>query len=51
MDELQDPIDRMLALPLRRPHVGARFDFDDIKEALRHFQSGITVGKVVVVVP
>lgn len=38
----------MDALHLSAPHVGHRYPFEDMKDALRHFQSGETVGKVVV---
>lgn len=35
-------------LDLGRPHVGHRFAFEDLHEAVRLFQSGQTIGKVVV---
>ena len=33
-----------------RPHVGCTFSFDQLPDAIRHFQSGNTIGKVVVLV-
>lgn len=38
----------MEALRLPPPYIGHRYPFEDMKAALRHFQSGKTVGKVVV---
>ncbi len=38
-------------LELPPPVVGSRFAFEDLEEALLHFQSGETVGKVVLSVP
>ena len=40
----------MEALRLPPPHIGHRYPFEDMKDALRHFQSGETVGKVVIAV-
>jgi alcohol dehydrogenase len=34
---------------LNKPYVGSTFSFDKLPEALKHFQSGKTIGKVVVV--
>ncbi|MGB5894336.1 MAG: medium chain dehydrogenase/reductase family protein [Ignavibacteriaceae bacterium] len=34
---------------LKKPYVGSTFSFDKLPEALKHFQSGKTIGKVVVV--
>jgi len=38
----------VLDINLRKPHVGNVFDFDKLPDALRLFQSGKTIGKVVV---
>lgn len=35
-------------LNIEKPHVGHQFDFDHLKEAIKLFQSGKTIGKVVV---
>jgi len=37
-----------LALSAAAPHIGARFEFDEMPRALRALQSGCTTGKVVV---
>ena len=33
---------------LKKPYVGATFNFDELSVALKHFQSGKTIGKVVI---
>jgi alcohol dehydrogenase len=38
-------------LQLSAPHVGHRFTFEQLPDAIRLFQTGKTVGKVVVEVP
>jgi alcohol dehydrogenase len=38
----------ILGMKLRKPHVGNIFTFDKLLVALRLFQSGKTIGKVVV---
>ncbi|MCR9141250.1 MAG: zinc-binding dehydrogenase [bacterium] len=43
--------DEMLELDLAPPHVGRRFAFTDAHSALRFFQSGQSVGKVVLEIP
>jgi alcohol dehydrogenase len=47
MHQLLEEIDK---LQLKAPHVGHRFTFDDLPNAVRLFQTGKTVGKVVVLV-
>ncbi|MEQ9364975.1 MAG: zinc-binding dehydrogenase [Leptospirales bacterium] len=47
IEELTRLYDEMLALDLSPPHVGRRFAFEDAHQALRYFQSGKSVGKVV----
>ncbi len=41
-------LDELQALDLGRPTVGERFAFEDLRHAILRFQSGQTVGKVVV---
>jgi alcohol dehydrogenase len=48
LDELEPLIDSMLALELDAPYVGHVFDFANLPDALRMFQSGRTQGKVVI---
>ncbi len=38
---------RIMQLELPPPHIGARFPFEAAPQALRHLQSGVSVGKVV----
>jgi len=38
----------LASLNLDKPHVGEKFSFDQLKDALYHFQSGKTIGKVVI---
>ena len=40
-------LDEIQALNMAAPHVGHRFAFAEIRDAIRLFQSGKTVGKVV----
>jgi alcohol dehydrogenase len=47
---MHDIISKVKALELPPPHVGHRFTFEELPEAIRLFQKGETVGKVVVVV-
>ena len=47
-DEMKRLIKIILDMNLRKPHVGNIFTFDKLPEALRLFQSGKTIGKVVV---
>ena len=46
--ELMRLLDELNALDLPAPKVGATFDFEDLPNALRLFQTGQTTGKVVV---
>ncbi|MDX1628395.1 MAG: medium chain dehydrogenase/reductase family protein [Fulvivirga sp.] len=41
-------IDEMNKLKLPPPHIGHRYQFDEMYRAIKHFQSGKTMGKVVV---
>ncbi len=47
IDELTRLYDEMLDLKLPPPHVGRSFAFEDAHTALRYFQSGQSIGKVV----
>lgn len=47
IDELGRLYDELIALDLPAPHVGRRFAFEDAHAALKYFQSGQSVGKVV----
>ncbi len=49
IEEMGELCGEIRALGLTAPHIGERFGFDRLPEALRRFQSGRTVGKVVVV--
>ena len=58
MDSLVDELLGLLGLhggaggraapPQQKPVIGERFKFDQLKDALKTFQSGRTIGKVVV---
>ena len=45
---MNDCMDEINAMPLEAPFIGHTFGFDELPEAIRLFQSGKTVGKVVV---
>jgi len=47
VDELTPVLDSMLEFDFEPPHVGTHFAFEEAVEALRKFQTGQTVGKVV----
>jgi len=51
LHELTPVLDEMLQHCTRAPHVGLVKQFDEAEEALREFQQGMTVGKVVLQVP
>ncbi len=40
----------ILNFNLKKPYIGSIFSFDKLPEALKHFQSGKTIGKVVIIV-
>lgn len=42
--------DELSQVDIRKPFIGRTFAFDDVHEALRTFQSGTTVGKIVLLV-
>ncbi len=47
-DKMRRLLTEALQAPLGRPRIGMTFSFDEMKEALLHFKSGRTTGKVVV---
>jgi len=47
-DYMKRIVDIIINYNLEKPYVGAIFNFDKLSAALKHFQSGKTVGKVVV---
>lgn len=48
VDMLQRMLDELMALNLRPQYIGHTFPFEELPQALRLFQSGKTMGKVVV---
>lgn len=48
IDDLRPMCDNILAMDVGPPYIGDSFQFDDLRQALRHFQSGTTKGKVIV---
>lgn len=49
-DMLKRMLSSILNLDIKKPYIGSTFSFNKLPEALKHFQSGKTIGKVVVVV-
>jgi alcohol dehydrogenase len=47
-DDLKNMSQEILKMNLKLPHIGKVYTFDDLIEALRFFQSGKTIGKVVI---
>lgn len=47
-EELKGMIKDILNMNLQKPHIGKVFSFGNLMEALRYFQSGRSIGKVVV---
>ncbi|MEE9450482.1 MAG: zinc-binding dehydrogenase, partial [Ignavibacteriaceae bacterium] len=47
-EEMKRLLTNILNFNLKRPYIGSTFSFDKLPDALKHFQSGKTVGKVVV---
>ena len=47
-DKLQVMIKEVFNMNLKKPHIGKIFSFKNLMEALRYFQSGRSIGKVVV---
>ncbi|MEM1319046.1 MAG: zinc-binding dehydrogenase [Bacteroidota bacterium] len=45
---MHELLSELEALNIKKPHVGHRFSFEQLPEAIRLFQSGQTMGKVVV---
>lgn len=50
IDELTVHLKALLKLNLEPPHIGSVYPFVDLPEAVRHFQTGNTTGKVVITV-
>jgi NADPH:quinone reductase-like Zn-dependent oxidoreductase len=48
VDELKNSLNEILKMNLKPPHIGKVYSFDKLIEALRYFQSGMTIGKVVI---
>jgi alcohol dehydrogenase len=47
-DELKNMAEEILRMKLNRPYVGKVFPFNNLIDALRYFQSGRSIGKVIV---
>jgi NADPH:quinone reductase-like Zn-dependent oxidoreductase len=47
-DELMNMAEEVLKMNLKRPYIGKVFSFKNLIEALRYFQTGKSIGKVVV---
>ena len=47
-DELRIMVEQILKMNLERPHIGKVFSFDHLIRALKYFQTGRSIGKVVV---
>jgi NADPH:quinone reductase-like Zn-dependent oxidoreductase len=48
-EEMNRMLTNILNFNLKKPYIGSTFSFDKLPDALKHFQSGKTIGKVVVV--
>ena len=48
-DMMKRMLSNILNLDIKKPYIGSTFSFDKLPEALKLFQSGKTIGKVVVV--
>ncbi len=46
-ERFRDMLEQILNLELPPPHIGARFPFEQAPRAMRHLQSGSSVGKVI----
>jgi alcohol dehydrogenase len=47
-DEMKRMLSNILNFNIKKPYVGSTFTFDNLSDALKLFQSGKTIGKVVV---
>lgn len=45
---MMEIVDELLQMDIGKPHIGHRFDFTDLPLAIQEFQSGQTIGKVVI---
>lgn len=48
LDLIERVYDELMALGLSQPHIGHAFEFSQLPDAIKLFQSGATMGKVVV---
>jgi alcohol dehydrogenase len=49
-EEMKRMLSNILNFNLKKPYIGSTFSFDKLPEALKHFQSGKTIGKVIVII-
>ncbi|MGB5530219.1 MAG: zinc-binding dehydrogenase [Ignavibacteriaceae bacterium] len=47
-DELREMSEKILKMNLKKPHIGKVYSFENLIDALRYFQTGKSIGKVVV---
>lgn len=47
-EELREMLLKIISMRLKKPHIGKVFTFDNLISALKYFQSGKSIGKVVV---
>ncbi len=48
--DLHDLLSKLSRLNLEKPFIGHRYSFKELPQALKHFQSGNTIGKVVITI-
>jgi len=47
-EELREMLNKIIDMKLKKPHIGKVFTFDKLISALKYFQSGKSIGKVIV---
>lgn len=47
-EELREMLNKIIDMKLKKPHIGKVFTFDKLVSALKYFQSGKSIGKVIV---
>jgi len=47
-EELKPILNKILEMNLKKPFIGKTFQFEQLTDALKYFQTGKTIGKVVV---
>jgi alcohol dehydrogenase len=47
-EELREMLNKIIDMKLKKPHIGRVFTFDKLIDALKYFQTGKSIGKVVV---